>query len=148
MPSDQSSGPIAGPAGTRSFLQIRLLAKAWLSTGRRPICARGRGYRQPGVPVTRTSACLRHVIERKYPAFWAIREASAPNQRIQELEVLAADLCLPAKWSHTTGQRAVRRPIPFHDERGLRRSHLLRGRPWLPAKDPCQELVIIDIKFP
>jgi hypothetical protein len=44
---------------------------------------------------------LRHVIEKKYPAvgILAIREAMRSNQRIQELEALAAELLRTGQWT-------------------------------------------------
>jgi hypothetical protein len=51
---------------------------------------------------------LRHVIERKRPAvgILAIREAMRSNQRIQELEALAAELLRTGQWTpYTQGQR-------------------------------------------
>jgi hypothetical protein len=51
---------------------------------------------------------LRHVIEKKYPAvgILAIREAMRSNQRIQELEVLAAELLRTGQWTpYEQGQK-------------------------------------------
>ena len=51
---------------------------------------------------------LRHVIERKHPAvgILAIREAMRSNQRIQELELLAAELLRTGQWMpYEQGQR-------------------------------------------
>jgi len=69
-----------------------------------------RPIRQPGVPENAHLTMLRHVIEKKHPAvgILAIREAMRSNQRIQELEELAAKLraaneCVP----YQQGQRPV-----------------------------------------
>lgn len=67
-----------------------------------------RYIRQPGVPDNAHLTMLRHAIERKHPAvgILAIREAMRSNQRIQELEALAADLLSKGAWTpYTQGQR-------------------------------------------
>jgi GAF domain-containing protein len=53
-----------------------------------------RKIREPGVPDNAHLTMLRHVIEKRHPAvgILSIREAIRANQRIRELEALAADL--------------------------------------------------------
>jgi GAF domain-containing protein len=53
-----------------------------------------RKIREPGVPDNAQLTMLRHVIEKRHPAvgILSIREAIRSNQRIQELETMAAEL--------------------------------------------------------
>src|SRR5207237_6397447 len=60
-----------------------------------------RKIREPGVPDTAHLTMLRHVIEKRHPAtgILAIREAIRANQRILDLEAMAAELLAAGTWS-------------------------------------------------
>jgi len=60
-----------------------------------------RKIREPGVPDTAHLTMLRHVIEKRHPAvgILSIREAIRANQRILELEAMAAELLAAGRWS-------------------------------------------------
>jgi GAF domain-containing protein/predicted dehydrogenase len=69
-----------------------------------------RKVREPGVPDTAHLTMLRHVIEKRRPAvgILAIREAIRANQRILELEALAAELLASERWTpYPAGSRPL-----------------------------------------
>src|SRR4029077_14478351 len=78
-----------------------------------------RPIREAGVPDTAHLTMLRHVIEKRHPAvgILAIREAMRSNQRIQELQALAAELLARGQWTpYQQGQRPefpAYRPVPL-----------------------------------
>src|SRR5437879_13184409 len=68
-----------------------------------------RQIREPGVPDNAHLTMLRHVIEKRHPAvgILSIREAIRLNQRVQELQAMAADLLRRGEWtSYPAGTRA------------------------------------------
>ena len=94
--------------GKRSFYKFDFGKGEAVDGTQTTVSAAIRHVRQPGVPDSAHISMLRHVIERKYPAvgILAIREAMRSNQRIQELEVLAAELLRSGQWTpYEQGQR-------------------------------------------
>ncbi len=96
--------------GRRSFYKFDFGQGIAIDGTQANLRAATRPIRQPGVPENAHLTMLRHVIEKKHPAvgILAIREAMRSNQRIQELEELAATL--RAAGSCTPYQQG-RRPI-------------------------------------
>jgi GAF domain-containing protein len=67
-----------------------------------------RPIREAGIPDTAHLSMLRHILEKRHPAvgILAIREAMRSNQRIQEIEAMAADLLARGAWTpYQQGQR-------------------------------------------
>jgi GAF domain-containing protein/predicted dehydrogenase len=94
--------------GKRSFYKFDFGKGEAIDGTQTNLRAATRPIRQPGVPDNAHISMLRHVIERKRPAvgILAIREAMRSNQRIQELEILAAQLLREGKWTpYEQGQR-------------------------------------------
>ena len=94
--------------GKRSFYKFDFLKGEAVDGTQTNLRAASRPIRQPGVPENAHISMLRHVIERKYPAvgILAIREAMRSNQRIQELEAIAARLLRDGHWTpYEQGQR-------------------------------------------
>ena len=94
--------------GKRSFYKFDFGKGIAVDGTQTNLRAATRAIRQPGVPDNAHISMLRHVIERKYPAvgILAIREAMRSNQRIQELELLAAELLRTGQWMpYEQGQR-------------------------------------------
>jgi GAF domain-containing protein len=60
-----------------------------------------RKIREPGVPDNAHLTMLRHVIEKRHPAvgILSIREAIRANQRILDLQAMAAELAAAGRWS-------------------------------------------------
>ncbi len=94
--------------GKRSFYKFDFGKGEAIDGTQTNLRAATRPIRQPGVPDNAHISMLRHVIEKKRPAvgILAIREAMRSNQRIQELEALAAELMRLGIWTpYEQGQR-------------------------------------------
>jgi GAF domain-containing protein len=94
--------------GKRSFYKFDFGKGVAIDGTQTNLRAATRHIRQPGVPDNAHISMLRHVIEKKRPAvgILAIREAMRSNQRIQELEALAAELMRLGIWTpYEQGQR-------------------------------------------
>ncbi len=94
--------------GKRSFYKFDFGKGVAIDGTQTNLRAATRNIRQPGVPDNAHISMLRHVIEKKRPAvgILAIREAMRSNQRIQELEALAAELTRLGVWTpYVQGQR-------------------------------------------
>ncbi|HVA91747.1 MAG TPA: GAF domain-containing protein [Chloroflexota bacterium] len=104
--------------GKRSFYKFDFGKGVAIDGTQTNLRAATRNIRQPGVPDNAHISMLRHVIEKKRPAvgILAIREAMRSNQRIQELEALAAELMHLGIWTpYEQGQRPA-----FLDEQPAR----------------------------
>src|SRR5262249_17582447 len=103
--------------GRRSFYKFDFTKGEAIDGTQTNLRAAVRRIREAGVPDTAHLSMLRHVIEKRHPAvgILAIREAIRSNQRIQELEALAADLLARGEGSpYQQGQRpafAAVRPL-------------------------------------
>jgi predicted dehydrogenase len=96
--------------GKRSFYKFDFGKGEAIDGTQTNLRAATRPIRQPGVPDNAHISMLRHVIERKRPAvgILAIREAMRSNQRIQELEHLAAELLRTGQWTpYEQGQKPI-----------------------------------------
>ncbi len=94
--------------GRRSFYKFDFGKGEAIDGTQTNLRAAVRPIREAGVPDTAHLTMLRHVIEKRHPAvgILAIREAIRSNQRIQELQAMAAELLARGEWvSYRQGQR-------------------------------------------
>jgi GAF domain-containing protein len=94
--------------GRRSFYKFDFIKGEAIDGTQTNLRAAVRPIREAGVPDMAHLTMLRHVIEKRHPGvgILAIREAMRSNQRVQELQALAAELLARGEWTaYQQGQR-------------------------------------------